>query len=92
MERMNLNHWFIDENELSIALVRWHVTIKPGNNDVELIIHYDSQVVSTLRFNNYEEAVVFTEDIINECHEVDEIVEKYYEIKHNKPKTRKKTK
>ena len=92
MERMNLNHWFIDENELSIALVRWHVTIKPRNNDAELIIHYDSQVVSTLRFKNYEEAVVFTEDIINECHEVDEIVEKYYEFKHNKPKTRKKAK
>ena len=92
MRRMDLNHWFIDDDELSIALMRWHVTIKPRNYDVELIIHYDSQIVSTLRFKNYEEAVAFTEQVINKYYELEEIETAYHEMYKDKPKVRSKRK
>ncbi len=97
MPRFNLNHWFVNDNTINISLMRWYVGIKPiiENNIIskcELVVRNGPEIYLNLEFDNFEEAVVFTEDIINECHEVDEIVEKYYEIKHNKPKTRKKTK
>ena len=97
MPRFNLNHWFVNDNTINISLMRWYVGIKPiiENNIIskcELVVRNGPEIYLNLEFDNFEEAVVFIEDIINECHEVDEIVEKYYEIKHNKPKTRKKTK
>ena len=81
MARIELNHWFINNNELSISLIRFYISIKvlksnqsiycrlyiKGNDDEDLI----------LDFCTIEDALLFTEKVINKCCDLNEVLEKY---------------
>ena len=70
MGRIKLDHWFINDNELSISLMRYYVDIN---------ISYDEKVNILLRvidsdrkelffdFDSLEKAIIFTEAVINKC-------------------------
>ena len=80
-ERIGLNHWFVDENRLSISLMRFYVDIKISHNEksifYKLQVYFDSKVVLNENFNSLEDAVVFTETIVNKCYDVGELIEAY---------------
>ena len=96
MDRIHLNHWFVNENELAISLMSFYVSIKmiSENND----IYYIARVVNSntdikeisFKFLSLEEAITFTESIIAKCFTFDEIRDKYIVFRDNKEKTYKK--
>ena len=82
MSKIELNHWNINENTMSISLLRFHVKIiiLTNNNFIyyRTIIN-DEQKELTLNFYSIEDAVGFTEKVVNNCHDIKEIIEKYEE-------------
>ena len=80
MERIKLNHWFIKENELSISLMRYYVMVYPisCNNQVSYVLNVmDDENNKTLYFDTLEESVKFTEEVINNCNNIMEIINNY---------------
>ena len=80
MERIKLNHWFIKENELSISLMRYYVMVYPisCNNQVSYVVNVmDDENNKTLYFDTLEESVKFTEEVINSCNNIMEIINNY---------------
>ena len=88
---LNLNSWYIDENTFSINTDTFAVTIVPMNYHIELNIFFGGQIIKKYKFYSFEEAIVFTEDVISNLNSIDEIDNKYYEL-NPKPKLRSKTK
>ena len=88
MRRLELNHWNIKDNELSISLMRFYTSIKICKNDQ--FIFYNLFVKDnedkTLSFNFYtlEDAILFTEKIIYLSHDTNEVLEKYILLFENK--------
>ena len=67
MERMELNHWFVGEDNLSISLTNHFVNIKICRNGKEIFYRLElSNNRNKLVFNfcSLEDAVKFTEDTI----------------------------
>ena len=86
MNKIKLNHWFLNDNELTISLMRFFVKIQILMNDE--FIYYQLVVKSeddSLTFNFYslEDAVCFCEKVISQCKNKDEIVDKYKELFNN---------
>ena len=87
MSRIELNHWYIKDNELSISLMKFYTKIKILKNDQ--IIYYQLYVKGNedkeLTFNFYtiEDAILFTERIVAESHDTNEILEKYISMFEN---------
>lgn len=83
MGRLELNHWFVGDNELSISFLRYHVSIRILKNDKT--IFYQLEVMNSNRevllFNFYslEDAIIFTEQIIQKSKTLKEIVKSYQE-------------
>ena len=83
MERLELNHWFVGDNELSISFLRYHVSIRILKNDKT--IFYQLEVMNSNRevllFNFYslEDAIIFTEQTIQKSKTLKEIVRLYQE-------------
>lgn len=81
MTRINLNHWFVKDNNLSISLMRFHVEIKTKKSQNN--IYYSLKVINsnreeqTLDFYTLEEAIAFTETIINKSENINEIINEY---------------
>ena len=81
MNNIKLNHWFVDKDELSISLMNFFVKI----NIVfyEDYIYYELNVIKdsiqclTINFYSIEAAITFTEDVIDKCSSVEEIVINY---------------
>ena len=91
MKNIKLNNWYINDNNLSIALVYYHVNINSKTNCngiyYELCITDENMDKLILNFNTLEEAVRFTENIINKTNNITEIINKYEEnIKYKGPK------
>lgn len=87
MKNIELNHWYIKDNELSISLMRHHVSIRILRNDKNIfyqLVVIDSNRESLL-FNFYtlEDAVRFTEDNISKCMDNKEILKQYKELFYN---------
>ncbi len=80
MERISLNHWSVNKNNLSISLWKYHVSLKFNNINVKLTIINSEREELELFFNNLEEAIVFTEEIIDKSKNYDEIMNKYNEL------------
>ena len=83
MNRIELNHWFIDNNSLSISLMNFCVKINHhiiSNNTcfVMQVIHEQDNIF--LYFNSLEEAIKFTENIVINCTNMDEVLNKYHEL------------
>lgn len=78
MKRIELNHWFINNNRLSIGLMRYHVSIERLESDCYIVEVIDSlRNVLTLSFISLEEAINFTESYINYAQSFEEINQFY---------------
>lgn len=91
MERMNKNHWFVNKDELSISLMRFHVSIKQVLSDNishwTIIIKNSEMEELKIGFKTLEECILFTENYIDNSHDFNEIIEKKKEYKKiTKPK------
>lgn len=83
MARINKNHWFVGPKEISISLMRFYVGIEIMKDDVDvfyrLSVYKDNKVALVFDFYSLEDAVRFTEDEIDECYTIDDIVAIYKE-------------
>lgn len=81
MNKINLNHWYINENILSIALPHYYVKITTSKNDdfifYKLEVINNSKIELTFNFYSLEDAIVFTETTIARLLTIKEIVESY---------------
>ena len=81
MNRIYLDHWSINKNELSISLWKFYVKIKILHNDQT--VYYQMYIKAhdneELVFNFYtiEDAISFTEQIVNKCNDSSEVVKNY---------------
>ena len=91
MKKMKLDTWYVNENNLSTTINGFNITIVPMNYHIELNLIYGEQIINKYKFYSFEEAIVFTEDVISNLNSIDEIDNKYYEL-NPKPKLRSKTK
>lgn len=84
MGRMELNHWFVDEDGLSIALMRYYVEIKILNNKdytfYRLGVHINNSEELVFNFYALDDAVYFTESVISKSEDKDQIVEVYQQM------------
>ena len=93
MERIKLNHWFIKENELSISLMRYYVMVYPilCNNQVSYVLNVmDDENNKTFYFDTLEESVKFTEDVINNSNNIQQMIDEYNNYLENPKRYRKK--
>ncbi len=89
MARINLDHWFIKENSLSISLMRYYVIICPiaYNSTLSYVLNVmDDENNKTFYFDNLDDAVYFTEEIINKSNSIQEMINEYNTYLEN-PKT-----
>lgn len=80
--RMNLNHWFIKNNELSISLMQFYVSIliyKKDNICFILKVNNGNMEDIYLYFDTLEDAVSFTENSIVNSNSFDDILNTYKE-------------
>ncbi len=88
MEKINKNHWYIEDNSLLISLLRFHVKISIINNNDNLI--FSLEIVNSnmesllLYFNTLEEAISFTENVISNKNNLIEIATSYQESREEK--------
>ena len=84
MKKINKNSWFLMENELSIALVFYYVKINVEFNDKELFyrltIYKDNKELVVFNFYSLEDAITFTEEVIDKNYVIDDIVMKYRDM------------
>ncbi len=96
MKRIELDHWFVKENELTISLLRYYINIKIYQNDKE--INYKLTVINSQNkkliyiFNSLEKAIDFTENHINYCKTFEEIIEQYNKYNSKEEKIKRRTK
>ena len=79
MKKLELNHWFIKDNKLDISLMRFYVEINIKDNKFKMKVYDSNQETILLNFNTLEEAITYTENIINNCRNIEEILDKYNE-------------
>ena len=83
MERIELDHWFVDDNKLLISLMRYYVDIRIYQNDTT--VFYQLRVLNQnkesliFNFDSLEDAIVFTEQIIQKSRTLKEIIKSYQE-------------
>ena len=81
MNQIKLNHWYVNENELSILLMNFHVSLnrcKDIDSEFLRLTVTNSKMKSKLfAFDNLEQAISFTEDVISNCHTLNEILNQY---------------
>ena len=80
--KLELNHWYIKQNEMSIMLLRFYVIIKILNN--ENTIYYQTIVggedsEEIFEYNMLEDAIYFTEKIVATSNSMKEILDRYRE-------------
>lgn len=80
MNRIELDHWYMKENELSISLMKFHAKIRILKNSQ--MIYYELNIkgednLLTFNFYSIEDAISFTEQIVAKSHDTKEVLEKY---------------
>ena len=80
MERINLNHWYVGGNDLYISLMRFYVRISIENNGCQLEVVDQNRRNIILKFDTLEDAISFTENVVNKCSEIAEIRDDYKEF------------
>lgn len=85
MRRFKLNHWFINDNQLSISLMRYYVdidmTVDDDDTSVILRVVDSNRKELFFDFDSMETAVAFTEAVIDKCstyNDIEEAYNKYY--------------
>ena len=81
MSRIELNHWYVRNNELSISLISFYTRIEilENNQTIYYRLYVKGNDNKELTFNFYtiEDAISFTEQIIAKSHDINEVLEKY---------------
>ena len=81
MRKIELNHWFVADNELSISLLKYFVKIIICQNNkfifYRLEVFEESKADLVFNFYSLSDAIQFTEEIIGKCTKTTEIVEQY---------------
>ena len=79
--KIELDHWFVLDNELTIALLRFYVEIKRiSDNQFRLRAVDINGNKLFLEFKNLETAMYFTEYYINDCNTIEEIQDIYNNV------------
>ena len=92
MKKVELNHWFIDDNKLNISLMRFYVEIKPLVKNHKNV--FSLKIINSERnellcfFKTLEEAISFTEESINLCQDFNEVMDAYHNLKNTKTKNK----
>ena len=74
MGMIKLNHWYARENQLCISLMKYYVSIDMVLSNDE--IFFKLEVIDSERkelclcFNSLEEAISFTEDVVNKNYSI----------------------
>ena len=89
MEIIENTRWFINDNRISRALMRFHVELKvlSEENNIKCILQItDSNLKSIIfNFDTIEESLSFIQNVVNKSLSLKEIQEKYRDIyKENK--------
>ena len=81
MEELDSIRWFVKDNEISASLMRFYVQIDICKNDKNLFfplkVCSDGQELLTFNFYTLEDAIGFTNNVVNKSWTAEEIVEKY---------------
>ena len=77
--KIDPSRWYEQDGKLRISLMRYFVEIDESEIDTNLYIYNDCRVVLTLKFINTEQAMAFTEDVINNVYSLDDIMDGYKE-------------
>ena len=77
--KIDPSRWYEQDGKLRISLMRYFVEIYESEIDTNLYIYYDCRVVLTLKFINTEQAMAFTEDVINNVYSLEDIMDGYKE-------------
>ncbi|MBQ4032182.1 MAG: hypothetical protein II625_10545 [Bacilli bacterium] len=82
MEEFGKTRWFIKDNEISASLMHWYVSIDLSMNNrcIPLEIYSDGQKLLRLSFKTLEEAISFTNNVLNKAWDVQEIKNSYQEL------------
>ena len=84
MQRIEFDHWFVNNNELSISLMRYFVKIESYVVDDDLCVMLtviDDNINNLeLCFTRLEDAISFAENEINGCKSFEEILERYANV------------
>ena len=84
MEEFGKTRWFIKGNEISASLMHWYVSIDLSMNSnnccIPLEIYSDGQKLLKLSFKTFEEAVGFTNNVVDKAWELQEIKDSYQEL------------
>ena len=85
MAQIRKNHWFINNNDLSISLLRFNVEINFIDNDntVKIKIKDNNEDYLSLTVNSLEEAIAFTENVISNSKNKENIIDEYKRIFEN---------
>lgn len=80
MERIEKNHWFVNENKLLISFMNFHVTIEQVLKDEIIfwrtIITNREMENMIINFATLEDCIYFSENYISNSWDFDEIKEK----------------
>ena len=80
MNKIELNHWFLKENEISISLMRFHARINILKNNqfiyFQTIINGEDNEL-TFNFYSIEDAMSVVEQVVAKSKNTNEIIEKY---------------
>ena len=86
--KIELNHWFVKDNELSIALLEYFVKIEVLSDNGEVyynLIVAGKNEILIFGFHSLEDAISLTENTIANSYSDKDIVESF--IEQNKSKT-----
>ena len=75
---MSLKNWYVKENSIDISLMYSFVRITFIPNDgiitYQLDIYQDAKKELTINFSSLEEAIEFTEEVVNKYRTIDQIM------------------
>ena len=81
MKKIDLNHWYLNNNNLSISLMKYCVNIITRKNSYgiyyQLIVLGEDKNELIFNFYTLEDSISFTENIVNKSNSFDEIVNEY---------------
>ena len=80
MNRIELDHWYLKDNNMAIALLKFHVKIDIKKNNKE--IYYQTNIKGedkniTVNFYTIEDAISFTEKVVANCKDTGEVANSY---------------
>ena len=87
MKPLQLNHWYVQDNKLSISLLRYYVSIEmvmDGTVSFLMKVYDGEGECLVFHFSTLEEAVTFTEDVISNKRLMGDITNSYQKIKKNR--------